>query len=55
MFVTTTFIKGLWMTFLSTLWTLTYRELLALEGLDGDKKEPWDTEYQEQEESHELQ
>jgi hypothetical protein len=55
MFVTTTFIQGLWMTFLSTLWTLTYRELLALEGLDGDEKEPWETEYQEKENSHELQ
>lgn len=55
MFVTTTFIQGLWMTFLSTLWTLTYRELLALEGLDEDKKEPWEAEYQEKEESHDLQ
>ncbi len=36
----TTFLKGLRMTFLSTLWTLTYRELLALEGLDEGEKEP---------------
>jgi hypothetical protein len=48
MFVTTTFLQGLRMTFLSTLWTLTYRELLALEGLD--EKEPW-----EEPDSHELQ
>jgi hypothetical protein len=46
--VSTTFLKGLRMTFLSTLWTLTYRELLAIEGLD--EKEP-----REEPDSHELQ
>ncbi|MBN1814905.1 MAG: hypothetical protein JXA14_23905 [Anaerolineae bacterium] len=49
MFVTTTFLQGLRMTFLSTLWTLTYRELLAIEGLDKNEKEPWESD-----DSHEL-
>jgi hypothetical protein len=35
----TTFLEGLRMTFLSTLWTLTYRELRALEGMD-ETEEP---------------
>jgi hypothetical protein len=38
----TTFLKGLRMTFLSTLWTLTYRELRALEGIQM-KPEALDT------------
>jgi hypothetical protein len=52
-----TFLKGLRMTFLSTLWTLTYRELLAIEGLADTEKEPLEAEYPEKEEedSHELQ
>jgi hypothetical protein len=41
------FLRGWEMTFISTLWTLTYRELRALEGLD--EKEPW-----EESDSHEL-
>lgn len=49
MFVTTTFLQGLRMTFLSTVWTLTYRELLAIEGLDENEKEPWESD-----DSHEL-
>jgi hypothetical protein len=57
LFASTTFLRGLWMTFLSTLWTLTYRELLAIEGLDENEKEPWEAEHSEKEEedSHELQ
>ncbi|MBN1978265.1 MAG: hypothetical protein JW918_12785 [Anaerolineae bacterium] len=50
-----TFLQGLWMTFLSTLWTLTYRELLAIEGLSENGKEPWEEEHKEEEGSHELQ
>jgi hypothetical protein len=53
--VPTTFLRGLWMTFLSTLWTLTYRELLAIEGLNENGKEPWKAEHKEEETSHELQ
>jgi hypothetical protein len=49
LWVPTTFLQGLWMTFLSTLWTLTYRELLALEGLKEEDLEPW-----EEPDSHEL-
>ena len=55
LFVPTTFLQGLWMTFLSTLWTLTYRELLAIEGLNANGKEPWEAEHREEEASHELQ
>jgi hypothetical protein len=40
------FLKGLRMTFLSTVWTLTYRELRALEGMD-------EKESSEQPDSHE--
>lgn len=36
MIVSTAFLEGLRMTFLSTLWTLTYRELRALEGLEAE-------------------
>ena len=36
--VSTTFLQGLRMTFLSTLWTLTYRELRALEAMDEEEK-----------------
>ena len=50
-----TFLRGLRMTFLSTLWTLTYRELLAIEGLNENGKEPWEAEHKEEEGSHELQ
>ena len=39
MIVSTTFLEGLRMTFLSTLWTLTYRELRALEGLEVKPEE----------------
>ncbi len=46
----TTFLEGLRMTFLSTVWTLTYRELHALEGLQEEALEPG-----EQPDSHELQ
>jgi hypothetical protein len=53
------FVQGLWMTFLSTLWTLTYRELLAIDELSEngkEPKEPWEEEHKEKEEgSHELQ
>jgi hypothetical protein len=55
MFVTTTLLQGLRMTFLSTLWTLTYRELLAIEGLNENGKEPWEAGHKEEEGSHELQ
>jgi hypothetical protein len=55
LFVPTTFLQGLWMTFLSTLWTLTYRELLAIEGLNANGKEQWEAEHKEEEGSHELQ
>jgi hypothetical protein len=57
LFASTTFLEGLRMTFLSTLWTLTYRELLAIEGLNENKQEPWEAGYPEKEEedSHELQ
>jgi hypothetical protein len=55
MVVTTTFLQGLRMTFLSTLWTLTYRELLAIEGLNDKEAELWEAEYKEEEDSHELQ
>jgi hypothetical protein len=48
MFASTTFLQGLRMTFLSTVWTLTYRELLALEGLN-------EKVLLEQPDSHELQ
>jgi hypothetical protein len=37
------------------LWTLTYRELLAIDGLSENGKEPWETEHKEEEGSHELQ
>jgi hypothetical protein len=55
LFVPSTFLQGLRMTFLSTLWTLTYRELLAIDGLSENGKEPWETEHKEEEGSHELQ
>jgi hypothetical protein len=55
LFVPGTFLKGLWMTFLSTLWTLTYRELLAIDELSENGKEPWEEDHKEEEESHELQ
>jgi hypothetical protein len=48
MIAATTLLQGLRMTFLSTVWTLTYRELLALEGLN-------EKELLEQPDSHELQ
>jgi hypothetical protein len=51
----TTFLEGLRMTFLSTLWTLTYRELLAIEGLAAKEVPPWEAEYEEEEDSHKLQ
>jgi hypothetical protein len=49
MCASTTFLEGLRMTFLSSLWTLTYRELRALEGLEAEESEPWEAE-----DSHEL-
>ncbi len=51
----TAFLEGLRMTFLSTLWTLTYRELLAIEGLQAKEIPPWEAEYEEEEDSHKLQ
>jgi hypothetical protein len=36
----TVFLRGLRMTFLSTVWTLTYRELLAIEGLETTETQP---------------
>jgi hypothetical protein len=55
LFVPSTFLQGLRMTFLSTLWTLTYRELLAIDGLSENGKEPWEAEHKEEEASHEIQ
>jgi hypothetical protein len=37
-------LRGWEMTFISTLWTLTYRELKALEGLEPEEADEWEAE-----------